>query len=79
MGHDDTDPVGDCAFFYGYQNENYELWTGYFVHKRINSTIKRVEFLVVVHHMTQQRIKVIKASLLGCLLTEIHAVRLIIF
>jgi hypothetical protein len=32
-------------FFYGKQNENQELGTGYFLHKRIESTIKRVEFI----------------------------------
>jgi hypothetical protein len=33
------------ALFYGKWNENHELCTGFFVHKRIISGIKRVEFI----------------------------------
>jgi hypothetical protein len=37
-----TEPSGEYTFLYGQGNENHELGTGFFVHKRI---IKRVEFI----------------------------------
>ena len=36
---------GDCNFFYGKGNENRQLGTGFFVHHRLVSTIKTVEFI----------------------------------
>jgi hypothetical protein len=41
-----TEPAGEYIVFYGKGNENHELGTGFFfVHKRIISAIKRVEFI----------------------------------
>jgi exonuclease III len=37
--------AGEYTFFYGKGQENHKLGTGFFVHQRIVSTIKRVEFL----------------------------------
>jgi hypothetical protein len=43
-----TEPVGEYTFFYGKRIENHELGTGFFVHKRIMSAVKRVEFAIIL-------------------------------
>jgi hypothetical protein len=67
-----TKPAGEYTFFYGKRNAKHELGTGFFVPKRIMSTIKRVVFvtdrtlyiplkghcdIIVLNFMPQQRIK----------------------
>ena len=37
--------VGDYNFFYGERNEKYQLGTGIFVHHRMLSAVKAVEFI----------------------------------
>jgi hypothetical protein len=40
-----TEPAGEYTLFYGKWNENHELGTGFLVHKRNISAVKRVEFV----------------------------------
>jgi hypothetical protein len=42
----DTELADKYTYFYGKGNENHELGTVSFVHKRIISAVKRVEFQV---------------------------------
>jgi len=37
--------AGDYIFFYGKGNENYQLGTGFFVHHRIVSAVKKIELV----------------------------------
>jgi hypothetical protein len=44
-GDGGTEPAGEHTFLYGKGNENHKLGTGFFVHKRIITAVKRVEFV----------------------------------
>jgi len=45
VGQTGTVRAGDCDFFYRKGNEHHQLGTGFFVHHRIVSAVKRVEFV----------------------------------
>jgi hypothetical protein len=45
-----TEPAGECTFFYEKEDENLKIGTGFFVHTRIISAIKRGELLVIGCH-----------------------------
>jgi exonuclease III len=40
-----TERAGYCTFFYGQGSGDHQLGTGFFVHKRILSAVRRVEFI----------------------------------
>jgi exonuclease III len=40
-----TERAEDYTFFYGQENGDHQLGTGLFVHKRILSAVRRVEFI----------------------------------
>jgi hypothetical protein len=40
-----TEWAEDCTFFYGQGNGDHQLGTGFFIHKRILSAVRRVEFI----------------------------------
>jgi len=42
---DDTVRAGDSNFFYGNGIENHQWGPGFFIHHRIISSVKRVEFV----------------------------------
>jgi hypothetical protein len=41
----DSEPANAYTFLYGNENANHHLGTGFFVHKRTASLVKRVEFV----------------------------------
>jgi hypothetical protein len=44
-----TKPDGEFTFFYGNENENHQLGTGFFVHKKIYQQLRGLNSLVIGH------------------------------
>jgi hypothetical protein len=51
---EDTVRAGDCIFLYGKGKENTHLGTGFFVHHRTVSAVKRVDFVAVGCHYSSE-------------------------
>jgi hypothetical protein len=45
-----TEPAGECTFFYGKENENHELGTGFFFIKELYQQLRRLSLLVIECH-----------------------------
>jgi hypothetical protein len=65
-----TEPVGEYTFVYAKGNENRELGTGVFVHKRIISAVKRVEF---VSNRMSYIIRVLRGRWCHTIVLDLHA------
>jgi hypothetical protein len=64
-----TEPAGEYTVFYGKWNENHELGTGSFVHKRIMSAVRRVEFVSV----RMSYIYVLRGRWCNIIILNVHA------
>jgi hypothetical protein len=51
VGQRDTARAVDYNFFYGKGNKNHQFGTGFFLHHRTVSAVKRVEFVRVSFHI----------------------------
>jgi hypothetical protein len=51
-----TERAEDCTFFYGQGNGDHQLGTGFFVHTRMVSAVRRVELLVIGCHILRGRL-----------------------
>ena len=59
--------AGDFDFFYGKGNKNHQLGTGFFVHRRLVSAVKRIEFV------SDRLYIVLRGRWLHIILVNVHA------
>jgi hypothetical protein len=65
-----TEPAVEYTFLYGKGNENHELGTGYFVHKRIIVSSQRMEF--ISHRMSYIRV-ILRGRWCNIIVLNVHA------